>query len=354
MFGKLMKYELRGCMRVFLPLWGATLALALINGLTNGFQPSISAPLLRFFLQVLPALLLFGLSFGMFVMAFVLIIRRFFSGLLGDGGYLAFSLPATYAQHIASKLLTALIMLAGCLITGLLATVLIIMIRGYGDSVKHFITEAWNILSCMVGSLESGITSVISSDDQHIIRSEFIHELTELNIEVIDCLSVCRDISSVTVNHICINEVDIAHSFKITVSDIDRSFHIGVITLVGITDHYTFSGENIIDLADAYVDIACCFKRIQDSLSCRLQTVVMASDCSLIWPVAFERPRNNTSYTMLALHDLSCLVTYIIKLLNRNDILMRCNLQDRICAGINYQRACLNMLIAVIFDYFSS
>ena len=25
MFGKLMKYELRGCMRVFLPLWGATL-----------------------------------------------------------------------------------------------------------------------------------------------------------------------------------------------------------------------------------------------------------------------------------------------------------------------------------------
>ena len=147
MFGKLMKYELRGCMRVFLPLWGATLALALINGLTNGFQPSISAPLLRFFLQVLPALLLFGLSFGMFVMAFVLIIRRFFSGLLGDGGYLAFSLPATYSQHIASKLLTALIMLAGCLITGLLATVLIIMIRGYGDSVKHFITEVWNILS---------------------------------------------------------------------------------------------------------------------------------------------------------------------------------------------------------------
>ena len=98
MFGKLMKYELRGCMRVFLPLWGATLALALINGLTNGFQPSISAPLLRFFLQVLPALLLFGLSFGMFVMAFVLIIRRFFSGLLGDGGYLAFSLPAYCIQ----------------------------------------------------------------------------------------------------------------------------------------------------------------------------------------------------------------------------------------------------------------
>ena len=38
-------------------------------------------------------------------------------------------------------------MLAGCLITGLLATVLIIMIRGYGESVNHFIAEAWNILS---------------------------------------------------------------------------------------------------------------------------------------------------------------------------------------------------------------
>ncbi len=52
MFGKLMKYELRGCMRVFLPLWGATLALALINGLPYECQPSISAALLRFVLQI--------------------------------------------------------------------------------------------------------------------------------------------------------------------------------------------------------------------------------------------------------------------------------------------------------------
>ena len=147
MFGKLMKYELRSCMRVFLPLWGATLALALINGFTTGYQPSISAPLLEFLIRILPALLLFGLSFGMFVMAFVLIIRRFFSGLLGDGGYLAFSLPATCAEHIGSKLLTALLMLVGCLITGFLATVFIILIRGYGDSVQSFFAEAWKILS---------------------------------------------------------------------------------------------------------------------------------------------------------------------------------------------------------------
>ena len=169
MFGKLMQYELRSCMRVFLPLWGATLALALINGFTTGYRPSISAPLLEFVIRILPALLLFGLSFGMFVMAFVLIIRRFFSGLLGDGGYLAFSLPATCAGHIGSKLLTALLMLVGCLITGLLATVFIILIRGYGDTVHRFsfcgsIPE-WLSVICSTATEDSGRSALSSVSD---------------------------------------------------------------------------------------------------------------------------------------------------------------------------------------------
>lgn len=137
MFAKLMKYEWKDSMRVFLPLWGATVALGAVNGFTMGSDVSLRNPVLNFIVQILPALLLFGLSFGMFVVAFVLIIRRFYNGLLGDGGILSFTLPVTAAQHLAAKLLMALIMLVGCVLAGLLASVVLIAIRGDLGRVKE-------------------------------------------------------------------------------------------------------------------------------------------------------------------------------------------------------------------------
>ena len=139
MFGKLMKYEWKDCMRVFLPLWGAILALAAMNGVTIGVDLKIRNGWLEFFVHILPVLLLFALSFGMFVVAFVLIIRRFYNGLLGEGGYLAFSLPVTVGEHIAAKLLTALIMNIGCVLAGLLSSVLLLSIRGYLPEMKELL-----------------------------------------------------------------------------------------------------------------------------------------------------------------------------------------------------------------------
>ena len=147
MFGKLMKYELRGCMRIFLPLWGAVLALALYTGLTAGFQPKVSGFLIDLIVHILPGIALVGLSFGMFVVALVLIIRRFYSGLLGEGGVLAFSLPVTVTEHIFSKLLTALIMTVGCVLAGMLASVLAVIVRGYGSEVMSFLQQAGRFLA---------------------------------------------------------------------------------------------------------------------------------------------------------------------------------------------------------------
>ncbi len=141
MFGKLMKYEIKDCMRVFLPLWGAMLVLAAINGFTMGIDSIELSPILEFIVHILPILLLFLLAAGMFIVALVLIIRRFYNGLLGEGGYLAFTLPVTVGQHIGSKLLTALIMEAGCVITGLLASLLMLAIRGYSGEIREAL--AW-------------------------------------------------------------------------------------------------------------------------------------------------------------------------------------------------------------------
>ena len=147
MFGKLMKYELRDCLRIFLPLWGAILVIALINGLTEGIGLSVSGRLMEFILHILPALLLFALSFGMFVIALIIIIRRFYSGLLGEGGYLAFSLPVNAAQHITAKFFTSLIMIVGCVLTGFFASVILMAARGYLGSAREFLEKTGKFLS---------------------------------------------------------------------------------------------------------------------------------------------------------------------------------------------------------------
>ncbi|MBQ6403184.1 MAG: hypothetical protein IJI27_04705 [Oscillospiraceae bacterium] len=119
MLGKLMKYDLRSCLRKFGPLWAAMLALSVVTGLY--FRFIHNAPERGLLANLLTALLptvLIGLFVAMGVMALVFIIQRFYKGLLGDEGYLMFTLPASAGAHIASKGLTALILE---LVSGLVA-----------------------------------------------------------------------------------------------------------------------------------------------------------------------------------------------------------------------------------------
>ena len=129
MTGKLMKYELRGCMRIFLPLWAAVLVLSVINGFTIGNQANISGFWLRMIMFALPMIALWILLIGMFAVALVIIVRRFYHGLLGEGRYFAFSLPATTAQQIFSRLFTACLMQLGCLLAAFLSAVIIFSIQ---------------------------------------------------------------------------------------------------------------------------------------------------------------------------------------------------------------------------------
>lgn len=111
MFGKLMKHELRQTGRTMLPMLGGYLVLALaaagVNGLNVHFSASGAGPVL----QILSALTLFLLILAvlaLMVVVMVLCVQRFYR-MLGDEGYLAFSLPVTPAQHIGAKLLCAVL-----------------------------------------------------------------------------------------------------------------------------------------------------------------------------------------------------------------------------------------------------
>lgn len=126
MLGKLLKYDLRSMLKQFAFIWPAALVMALINRFTLGlldsgdtFPELVSGMSMLIYVAVIIALC---------VLVFVFIIERFFKGLLGDEGYLMFTLPVESWQLILSKLLCALIT---ALISVLVAIVSVSIILGY-------------------------------------------------------------------------------------------------------------------------------------------------------------------------------------------------------------------------------
>ena len=106
MFGTLMKYELKSLLKGLLPLYGAILAVALINAVMASFGIGNSIDGLP---QVTAIMLYFGLCVAVAVVTFLVIIQRFYKGLLGQEGYLMFTLPVPTWQLTLSKLLGAVI-----------------------------------------------------------------------------------------------------------------------------------------------------------------------------------------------------------------------------------------------------
>lgn len=102
MLGKLMKYDFRSMFRVFLPLWGALLAISFVNRLTlNSERMGIPGAVL--FIAYM------GIIFAVMAVTLVLVVQRFYNGLLKSEGYLMFTLPVKPWHLIAAKGITAMV-----------------------------------------------------------------------------------------------------------------------------------------------------------------------------------------------------------------------------------------------------
>ena len=110
MLGKLLKYEIKSTARLFIPLYAVLLVFALLNKFLNPFEAmesSVSFNIQSIF-QALSVTVYFILIVAIFVMTLFIAIQRFYKNLLGDEGYLMFTLPVKTWQNITSKLLTAI------------------------------------------------------------------------------------------------------------------------------------------------------------------------------------------------------------------------------------------------------
>lgn len=143
MFGKLMKYELKSLLKGLLPLYGAILAVALINAVMASFGIGNSIDGLP---QVTAIMLYFGLCVAVAVVTFLVIIQRFYKGLLGQEGYLMFTLPVPTWQLTLSKLLGAVITTILSGIVGMLSILILgslninwgLFFRDFADIFPHW------------------------------------------------------------------------------------------------------------------------------------------------------------------------------------------------------------------------
>lgn len=117
MLFKLLKYDFRAMWKQFSLIWGAALALALVNRFTlfrdAGNSVRTDDGMLMFvFICVIVA---------MFVIAIIFVVNRFSKGLLGNEGYLMHTLPVRSWQLVLSKLICGLVTWIGCGVVALVS-----------------------------------------------------------------------------------------------------------------------------------------------------------------------------------------------------------------------------------------
>lgn len=147
MFRKLCKYEFKSIVRTLVPIYLAVIAVSIINmfmgvgSLTNGYYNTLlnnfnfGQSLLNL-IQMVSILAYFGVMVALSVLTLIVIIQRFYKGLLSDEGYLMFTLPVKPWMLIAAKGTTAFVM---SLASGLTAAISILLLILGATGPREFI-----------------------------------------------------------------------------------------------------------------------------------------------------------------------------------------------------------------------
>lgn len=168
MLSKLLKYDLKSMFKVFIPLWIALIVVSIVNRFTL-HQTQYDTP------QVLSMILYVSLFAAVMVVAVVLIIMRFYNGLLKDEGYLMFTLPVRPWQLVTSKALSAMIIIVLSLMFGAGSIFLVAMGSFTWADVRLFFQQLAQMLNTdivltmvlsvilMVSGITASVTHVYAS-----------------------------------------------------------------------------------------------------------------------------------------------------------------------------------------------
>lgn len=137
MLGKLLKYEIKSTARIFLPLYVSLVLLAVIS---NIFFKINNNELFMNIISVISTSAYVFIIIAIFVLTLLVMIQRFYKNLLGDEGYLMFTLPVKTGEHIVSKLLTSMMWV----ITSTIVTIVSVIIISYNKNTFASLQNAFS------------------------------------------------------------------------------------------------------------------------------------------------------------------------------------------------------------------
>ncbi|HIV61969.1 MAG TPA: hypothetical protein H9746_03855 [Candidatus Butyricicoccus avistercoris] len=160
MIKKLCKYEFRSIFRTIIPIYIVVIAVSIITSISiamnvdyadvkyvdNSVQWAIEMNLpykLQHIFTFVMSLAYFAVMVALFVLTVVIILQRFYKGLLCDEGYLMFTLPVKPWQLITSKGITAFVM---TILSGIVSCISIfIMMLGSLPYPLKFLAELFSL-----------------------------------------------------------------------------------------------------------------------------------------------------------------------------------------------------------------
>ena len=140
MLSKLLKYDLRANLKIFLFIWPAILVFGLLERVA--LMAELPVKISAIFVNLTTVLFVLAVIAAC-VFALVISVIRFYSGLLRDEGYLMFTLPVRPWQLVLSKLLTALLTLVTGLVSFVSVGILFGGIRGLLPSIRTSLEQSF-------------------------------------------------------------------------------------------------------------------------------------------------------------------------------------------------------------------
>lgn len=177
---KLLKYDLRANLKIFLFIWPAILVFGLLERVA--LMAELPSEISAIFVNLTTVLFVLAVIAAC-VFALVISVIRFYSGLLRDEGYLMFTLPVRPWQLVLSKLLTALLTLV---VTGLVSFVSVGIlfggIRGLLPSIRTSLEQSfggiingWGIALLVVVQVAVSVLQIyLSCSIGHLFRRKRI------------------------------------------------------------------------------------------------------------------------------------------------------------------------------------
>lgn len=141
MLGKLMKYDFKSMLRSFVPLWIAFLAVSVINRFTVRI-PETSEAVFANIVMGVSMFLYVTLMIAINVIGIVLVILRFYNGLLKDEGYLMFTLPVKPWQLVCAKGATATVLVVVNALVSAASVFILAMSKDFFDGISQMLNKA--------------------------------------------------------------------------------------------------------------------------------------------------------------------------------------------------------------------